>query len=233
MASCKNSWVTCLRLLDFLPFLSYNYGCVNIQKSVVIISTKERGKGGKMKGKGLYIAAGVVLVLALGCLFTGEVQSFGGGVILAAALVAYSQWKKKHPVSKTSELHTIEGREGSKTIRETVSYFLIFPRKKTELVSIRSRHCPVGHSFGEWNEKVHRGAAQSDRFEKPGHEGLGLISYDVDSGTAKISGSTGTEYTTALDYCSCPDFDKRSKPCKHIYFLALQMGYTSDDFYSC
>lgn len=86
-----------------------------------------------MKGKGLYIAAGVVLVLALGCLFTGEVQSFGGGVILAAALVAYSQWKKKHPVSKTSELHTIEGREGSKTIRETVSYFLIFPRKKPNL----------------------------------------------------------------------------------------------------
>ncbi len=186
-----------------------------------------------MKGRGLYIAAGVVLVLALGCLFTGEVQSFGGGVILAAALVAYSQWKKKHPVSKTSDLRTIEGREGSKTICETVSYFLIFPRKKTELVSIRSRHCPVGHSFGEWNEKVHRGSAQSDRFEKAVHEGLGLISYDVDSGLAKVSGSTGTEYTTALDYCSCPDFDKRSKPCKHIYFLALQMGYTSDDFYSC
>lgn len=101
-----------------------------------------------MKGKGLYIAAGVVLVLALVCLFTGEVQSFGGGVILAAALVAYSQWKKKHPVSKTSELRTIEGREGSKTIRETVSYFLIFPRKKNELVSIHSRHCPIGHSFG-------------------------------------------------------------------------------------
>ena len=186
-----------------------------------------------MKGKGLYIAACVVLVLALGCLFTGEVQSFGGGVILAAALVAYSQWKKKHPVSKTSELRTIEGREGSKTIRETVSYFLIFPRKKAELGSIHSRHCPIGHSFGEWNEKVHRGAAQSDRFEKASHECLGLISYDVDSGTAKVSGSTGTEYTTTLDYCSCPDFDKRSKPCKHIYFLALQMGYTSDDFYNC
>nr|DAP30750.1 MAG TPA: hypothetical protein [Caudoviricetes sp.] len=40
MASCKNSWVTCLRLLDFLPFLSYNYGYVNIQKIVVIISGK-------------------------------------------------------------------------------------------------------------------------------------------------------------------------------------------------
>ena len=183
-----------------------------------------------MKGKGLYIAAGVVLVLALVCLFTGEIQAFGGGVLIAAALAAYGQWKKGHP--ETSELRTIEGREGSETIRETVSYSLVFPVRKTELVSIRSRRCPVGHSFGEWNEKVHRGAAQSDRFEKASHECLGLISYDVDTGTAEVSGSTGTKYTTTLDYCSCPDFEKRSKPCKHIYVLALQMGYTSEDFYN-
>lgn len=106
-----------------------------------------------MKGKGLYIAAGVVLVLALGCLFTGEVQSFGGGVILAAALVAYSQWKKKHPVSKTSELRTIEGREGSKTIRETVSYFLIFPRKKTNLFLSIVGIAPLGTHLGNGTKK--------------------------------------------------------------------------------
>ena len=82
-----------------------------------------------MKGKGLYIAAGVVLVLALVCLFTGEIQAFGGGVVIAAALAAYGQWKKGHP--ETSELRTIEGREGSKTIRETVSYSLVFPVRKT------------------------------------------------------------------------------------------------------
>ena len=104
-----------------------------------------------MKGKGLYIAAGVVLALALVCLFTGEIQAFGGGVVIAAALAAYGQWKKGHP--ETSELRTIEGREGSETIRETVSYSLVFPVRKTELVSIRSRRCPVGHSFGEWNGK--------------------------------------------------------------------------------
>lgn len=92
-----------------------------------------------MKGKGLYIAAGVVLVLALVCLFTGEIQAFGGGVVIAAALAAYGQWKKGHP--ETSELRTIEGREGSETIRETVSYSLVFPVRKTELVSIRSRRC--------------------------------------------------------------------------------------------
>lgn len=81
-----------------------------------------------MKGKGLYIAAGVVFVLALVCLFTGEIQAFGGGVVIAAALAAYGQWKKGHP--ETSELRTIEGREGSETIRETVSYSLVFPVKK-------------------------------------------------------------------------------------------------------
>lgn len=91
----------------------------------------------------------------------------------------------------------------------------------------------MGTHLGNGTKKYTVGAAQSDRFEKASHECLGLISYDVDSGTAKVSGSTGTEYTTTLDYCSCPDFDKRSKPCKHIYFLALQMGYTSDDFYNC
>ena len=48
----------------------------------------------EMKGKGLYIAAGVVFVLALVCLFTGEIQAFGGGVVIAAALAAYGQWKK-------------------------------------------------------------------------------------------------------------------------------------------
>lgn len=84
-----------------------------------------------MKGKGLYIAAGVVLVLALVCLFTGEIQAFGGGVVIAAALAAYGQWKKGHP--ETSELRTIEGREGSETIRETVSYSLVFPVKKNRI----------------------------------------------------------------------------------------------------
>lgn len=48
----------------------------------------------EMKGKGFYIAAGVVLVLALVCLFTGEIQAFGGGVVIAAALAAYGQWKR-------------------------------------------------------------------------------------------------------------------------------------------
>lgn len=119
------------------------------------------------------------------------------------------------------------------TVQETVSHVLFVPVKNRKILSIESDQCPCGHSFGSWNEKVHRGAAQSDRFEKAVHEPIALLDFDVDRGLAKISGSSGTEYSTDLDWCSCPDFDKRSKPCKHIYFLALQMGYSSDDFYFC
>lgn len=88
------------------------------------------------------------------------------------------------------------------------------------------------HTFGNWNEKVHRGAAQSDRFERAMHDGIAIIGYNAKTGVATISGSTGNKYTTTLDYCSCEDFSKRSKPCKHIYLLASQMGFSGDEFYN-
>ena len=81
-----------------------------------------------MKGKWLYIAAGVVLVLALVCLFTGEIQAFGGGVVIAAALAAYGQWKKGHP--ETSELRTIEGGRGAKRSGKLFRIRLCFRSEK-------------------------------------------------------------------------------------------------------
>lgn len=203
-----------------------------------------------MKGKGLFIACGVVCVMALVCLIGGDYSAFGGALIVAAVLLAAALLKRRRAPQTpahgaVSPLHTaaaepaadgirvITGKCGRMTVQETVSHVLFVPVKNRKILSIESDQCPCGHSFGSWNEKVHRGAAQSDRFEKAVHEPIALLDFDVDRGLAKISGSSGTEYSTDLDWCSCPDFDKRSKPCKHIYFLALQMGYTSDDFYSC
>lgn len=40
--------------------------------------------------------------------------------------------------------------------------------------------------------------------------------------------STAT-YTTSLDSCTCTYFQKRHKPCKHMYFLALQLGSLSHE----
>ena len=37
-----------------------------------------------------------------------------------------------------------------------------------------------------------------------------------------------TKYTTSLHNCTCPDFRKRKKPCKHMYYLAMQLGCDVD-----
>lgn len=94
--------------------------------------------------------------------------------------------------------------------------------------------CAGCHTFGHWNPKVHSGQAQLERFEKAAHAShMAVLSYNAETGLAEIRGSGSDNYMTSLDECTCPDFDKRGRPCKHIYFLAIQMGYTSDDFYSC
>lgn len=105
-------------------------------------------------------------------------------------------------------------------------------RPKKEFLRFDAKPCAGFHTFGKWNAKVHDGQAQVDRFEKAAHQPMAICSYDAETGFAKILGSGSDSYLTSLDECTCPDFDKRGRPCKHIYFLAIQMGYTSDDFYN-
>jgi len=47
---------------------------------------------------------------------------------------------------------------------------------------------------------------------------------DEAQGVAVVRGNRGGEYTTSLMMCSCSDFAKRRKPCKHMYFLAHHLG---------
>ena len=47
---------------------------------------------------------------------------------------------------------------------------------------------------------------------------------DDSQGVAVVGGNRGGEYTTSLVMCSCSDFAKRHKPCKHMYFLAHHLG---------
>lgn len=104
--------------------------------------------------------------------------------------------------------------------------------KSKDIPSISSQRYTGGSTFGQWHPKVHRGAAQRDRFERSGHEYMELRAYNDETGFGEIYSSSDHTYITSLDACSCPDFDKRSQPCKHIYFLARKMGYTDNDFYS-
>lgn len=42
-----------------------------------------------------------------------------------------------------------------------------------------------------------------------------------------FSDSHGGKYRTTLKKCSCPDFQKRKVPCKHMYYLAAKCGVES------
>lgn len=49
------------------------------------------------------------------------------------------------------------------------------------------------------------------------------LSIDKSKAVATFSGSHGV-YNTTLEMCSCGDFIRRRKPCKHIYRLAVECG---------
>ena len=49
------------------------------------------------------------------------------------------------------------------------------------------------------------------------------LSIDREEMTGTFSGSHGT-YVAALNSCSCTDFLRRRKPCKHMYRLAAELG---------
>lgn len=46
---------------------------------------------------------------------------------------------------------------------------------------------------------------------------------DSEKATATTVGANGT-YNTSLNFCTCQDFQKRRKPCKHIYRLSYKLG---------
>ena len=49
------------------------------------------------------------------------------------------------------------------------------------------------------------------------------ISLDIEKQTGIFKGSGGT-YETWLDECSCVDYSRRRRPCKHMYRLAAELG---------
>ena len=56
-----------------------------------------------MKGKGLWIAAGVVLAMAVICLIDGDFQAFGGAVLVAALLAFFALRKRKQPTAEAPQ----------------------------------------------------------------------------------------------------------------------------------
>lgn len=98
------------------------------------------------------------------------------------------------------------------------------------------RHLPAdsiytgGPTFGSWDTSIHLAEGQLVRFGRAVYQNFPIQSFR--KGLFRITGSRGNIYFTSLDSCDCKDFERRNLPCKHIYALALSLGYTIDSFYS-
>lgn len=84
--------------------------------------------------------------------------------------------------------------------------------------------------WNKWSD-VHESPDQLKRLSSSKDAALTPISIDRNSACATIPGKHGTYHVT-LESCECSDFKMRQLPCKHIYRLAIELGFMDEDVLS-
>lgn len=184
-----------------------------------------------MKGYGLWIAIGVILAIAVGCLIDGEFQAFGGAILVAALLAFFALRKRKQPTVKAPKEEVLKKQPHQVTPPQPTQN-PVAPDPEQATVTIHADLDGSSGTFGCWGISVHDAVGQDVRFDRALFQNLVIASYDAKTGVADIFGSRGNLYATTLDTCTCEDFQRRGLPCKHIYKLALSRGYSADAFFS-
>lgn len=83
-------------------------------------------------------------------------------------------------------------------------------------------------AWATWSEKIHDAGWQRIRLARSVTNEMVIEKRNL-LGVATVFGSSGTRYKVTLRHCSCPDFQKRHLPCKHMYLLAEAAGVLSED----
>lgn len=78
--------------------------------------------------------------------------------------------------------------------------------------------------FGDWDESIHEHYEQIARIGNMLQINPKDVIFDIQNQTILVKGV----YQTTLKECTCTDFLMRRLPCKHIYFLARELGYLDD-----
>lgn len=84
--------------------------------------------------------------------------------------------------------------------------------------------------WNQWSD-CHSSPDQEKRIASAKKSACTPVFLDQTSCTGTFKGSSGT-HTTALDRCSCVDFNRRRLPCKHMYRLAMELSIFHSDFKS-
>lgn len=78
-------------------------------------------------------------------------------------------------------------------------------------------------AFGPWTEHP-ADADEEKRLASAQQSKTSPLSVDKEHETGVFYGSGKEPYQTSLASCTCNDFVKRKKPCKHIFRLAMELG---------
>lgn len=99
-----------------------------------------------------------------------------------------------------------------------------------------------GPVFGPWDPSVHAAPGQYARFGRAmarplspfpnGGKSTEILGFDKETNCVRVKGRRDRVYSVSLDHCTCPDFQERGLPCKHIYALASFLGYTPADYWA-
>lgn len=66
---------------------------------------------------------------------------------------------------------------------------------------------------------------QIQRMKRAADGDIAVKKFDPDQKMMVVVGSSGNKpYVVTLQKCTCPDFKKRGLPCKHMYYIAHNLG---------
>jgi len=114
------------------------------------------------------------------------------------------------------ELDLMESKH--RDLKERMSEMTPEERKHTEVERLHKFETDSSQ-WGEWNERVHKSKDQINRQHRAYDLSLemrGNREAMADAANGVIHG-----YTVRFSNCSCPDFEERRLPCKHIYADAM------------
>ena len=83
-----------------------------------------------------------------------------------------------------------------------------------------------------WSDKIHSDEFAQKRIESATKATLTPKQIDIENGLGSFIGSSKDEYKTSLQSCTCIDFGRNKRPCKHIYRLAMECGLLQNNFSS-
>lgn len=79
-------------------------------------------------------------------------------------------------------------------------------------------------TWGTWPEELHLADDQIRRQKSALEKKLTPVSINREAETGIFKGSKGETYEVTLENCTCGDFRRTKKPCKHMYRLAMEVG---------